>query len=333
VSPDPPYPPSSVVWGNDVIVTVKGDSSGDTPDWGVPLQSLRIDGDGHLLTGSETALWAIASNTYVAQESMGWNTTTGEWSDGYVSLVAMATNVFGMTGLDARTVLLDNYTPNVPPSNVATVPTATDVSVPLTWTESTDGTLRVRGYSLTASQQGMDGAWQLLTPISWEPPAYIGTTVPTCTLSVAAFSRYTVSVRGCGPRWYPPTSDASWLSAAAVSPPFVSRPLLTGTGGGTTNHVLRVTPPSFATATTPMYTWYYARDPGTGWSPWYELYRGTSASLSVYHASATPLYRYRVRAEYVPAATVATQTIGTQVLQQTTATDDFSAPSDWSVWW
>jgi hypothetical protein len=265
---------------------------------------------------------------------VNWNTLLGSWPDGSVTLMAQARNAFGMIGLDLRTVVVDNYAPNVSPAYVVTVPTATAETVPMMWAPSTDGNLEVPQYYLTVFQQGLTSTEDLATwavrNAAYPTPSRATTDVP-YTLATTPFSRHVVRVKGCGPRWNA-SSNPSWTSADAESARFYSRPRLSVGHWESMDHEIRVSTPTFNTVVAPYYTWYVDTDPGTGWTGWTEVALEHGASLHV-PESETIKYRYRVKVDFTPTDGVAATT-GSQVLAQAAAHDHlFSAPADWTPWW
>jgi Tfp pilus assembly protein PilV len=323
----------AIVFGSqDVMVTA--DSSGDSPEYGVPLASVTIKGDDTLLTdGNVFASWTMPTSTFLTTRSLSWNTILSPWSDGGVMLVASASNTVGMLGVDVRYVLVDNVAPNVPPSEVTTVPTTTDVAVPMQWTQSTDGRLEVPRYYLTIYRQGPSdtsdyfAAWPEPTTEAYEtPPTHPGTTIP-YTLAATAFSRYVVSVKGCGPRWNL-TDMVTWTSSPAHSAFIISRPRLSSvTSADAGSHTLAVTPPTFYVIGLPQYTWYASTDSGVTWTAAATTTDATWTNSTVAPSTA---YRYRVQADFTPASGTPAS-VGTQVMAQTSAEDYlFSAPADWT---
>jgi hypothetical protein len=227
---------------------------------------------------------------------------------------------------------VDNYPPNVAPSAVSAVPTATSQAVPVQWTWSVDGTLEVPRYYVTVYEQGTSSSEDLSSWSSsnatYETPTHSGTTIP-YTLATSPFSRYVLGVKGCGPRWSVDLLP-SWTSAEARSAAFYSRPLLSVAGTGDHDHTFSVTPPAFP-ASGLTYTWYRDTNSGTGWTGWQAI--GTSTDPT-YHAEHLDehLYRFRVRVDFTPTSGVAT-TIGSQVMTQLNNHDySFSAPADWTQW-
>jgi hypothetical protein len=329
---DPSPANAAIVWGN-TDVTMKGDSSGNSPDWGVPLGVMSIVGNDIVLTGSVVASWTAPASTYLSTKSVTWNTDAGSWGDGSVTLVAEARNTFGMVGIDTRYVIVDNHAPDVAPSAVSAVPTATATSVPVQWTQSTDGSLEVPRYLLTVYTQGTSSSEDLSSwaapTVTYETPAHAGTTVP-YTLTTSPFSRYVLGVKGCGPRWNA-SSLPTWTSAEARSAAFYSRPVLSVAGAGDHDHTFSVTPPTFPTSGL-TYSWYRDTNSGAGWTGWNLV---TTTTDPTYHAEHMDehLYRFRVKVDFTPTSGVAT-TIGSQVITQLNNHDyTFSAAPDWTPWW
>jgi hypothetical protein len=332
VSDTPGSPENQSVVFDWCYVTVKADSSGDSPEWGVPLASIVVAGNDVVLTGSETASWTAPTGAFLLTKSVNWDTRT--WGDGNVLLVASAKNTASMLGIDVRYVVVDNLPPNVAPSSVMPTSTATNVAVPLQWMPSTDGTLEVPRYYLTVYRQGLsDGdsfaSWAQTYATHETPLSRIGPEVP-YTLPAGSFSRYVLGVKGCGPRWNA-YSLPTWTSAEAYSPAFYSRPVLTVGSAGEHSHTLSVSPPTFP-ATGVVYTWYRDTYTGSAWTGWAAVATTTDPTYPADHLD-EHLYRFRVKVDFTPTSGVASTT-GSQVITQLNTHDyAFSAPADWTQWW
>jgi Flp pilus assembly protein TadG len=333
VSDSPGSPENQAIVFGSRYVTVKADSSGDSPEWGVPLASIVVAGNDVVLTGSETASWTPPANSYLLTKSVYWDTTA--WGDGNVLLVASAKNTASMLGIDVRYVVVDNLPPNVAPSSVTPTSTATNVAVPLQWLPSWDGTLEVPRYYLTIYQQGLSDSSDSFT--SWAPSyatyetplSRPGPEIP-YTLSTSSFSRYAIGVKGCGPRWNA-SSLPAWTSAEAYSPAFYSRPVLTVGSAGEHSHTLSVSPPTFP-ATGVVYTWYRDTYTGSAWTGWATVATTTEPTHPADHLD-EHVYRFRVKVDFTPTSGVPSTT-GSQVITQDNTHDyAFSAPADWTQWW
>jgi hypothetical protein len=146
------------------------------------------------------------------------------------------------------------------------------------------------------------------------------------TLATTAFSRYVVSVKGCGPRWNL-GEMLGWTSPPAAPFFVISRPRLSVTSADAVSHTLAVTPPTFYVIGQPQYTWYASTDSGVTWTA-----AATTTDATWINPAISPstAYRYRVQVDFTPASGTPAS-VGTQVMAQTSAEDYlFSAPADWT---
>ena len=242
---------SDIVWGDRQVGAT---ANSNMPS--VSLVRLGVYGKGTPIVETSASPWAVNGT---------WHTT--DWSDGDVALTAEARDGLQLA-ISSRTVVVDNLAPSSYPTPTLSAVTSTNTVI-WKWDAVQDGDVAVNQYifkvwkqSSTSSAFALDGAALTLTPS-------VSNGLQTHTILTTSFSRYYVSVRGCGPREIKYGAPGSGLGHEGTSGIYVSRPSAGGStctivDAGKSNSkasfkaVLKTDSPTFAnTSSDGTYHWQY----------------------------------------------------------------------------
>ena len=281
-------PPYTVVWGDEwaggpLYLDVKADASD-----GRVIKIVRISFDGIACDDAtapfpRTAVWTPEVQHWTSTaELFAWSTdqfTSEEQDDGsfvdkrlveegMVTVEAWCVDSMGIEDKDSIYLLVDNFAPAAPGNLLGTVVTNDETT--LSWDRAMDGDLGAEWYEVRwVVQESGDtddaaspfGTWAEAGSYDWLDAAEYGSDTMSRALATTTFSRYAARIRALSPR----DLASDWVETT-----FVTRPLVGGTYTVTrpTNTSVRtisnlaVTPPTFPTVGSPVYTWY--RAVGTG---------------------------------------------------------------------
>lgn len=321
---------------------------------GVPIADVRMYCSGQLLrdgtsVNSAVAAWQPMEETF--SESFNWSTLQPDdegnpdaIEDGWRTIRIEATDADGNRSVKERRFLVDNHAPGDPigtaPSG-ATVQVMSDIEARLGWSVVKDGTDDSWGYGVKIYKVDSVGDPVLQNSVDAEGQALDYRITPTAYIqSTTAFSRYTAAVRAYSPRLM--TTDYASLGTYVTYPRLSGTSITTYAGKNaartsTTVVNLSVTPATFGCSSI-RYDLYRSLDPANFGGTAYQTNVGTNFTESIVKAVGkfgTPdpyYYRYKITYTASGSTSAGSQTIWSNVVGPTTATENVSTPMAFVSW-
>jgi len=337
-------PDGSVIYGQSVLV---GATAGHEAADGV-LTIMRIIGGNGLVRSTDggRAEWAVNAHTFTSTPNpFIWDTTLSYedtssgspvtvyyYPDGPITLVAEILDTQNHRAFVTRNYIVDNDPPDAPTNPAIATPTPPTTPLRMSWTPGADGSTPAPSHRVVVYTQDNANTdpteWGAQSPVVVTTPEGDPSTVAYDHPGAAPFSRYVFSVVALSARGTP--------SLQTVSPPFTTRPVLTGvasTSGSSATHELAVTAPTFPCVGDVTYDWYVSVNGGS----WANVVAQdpTSATLERTGLNKNSTYRYRVAVNYTPTGPASTSTFAySQIAGQTNkGQSNFTAVNDWTKWW